>query len=1042
MPSSSSSSSSRNSPEIFPSSFDSSSYNNHNKSTTMPNQQQQHQNTPPISLIMTKLSSSANNNSTNLSSSLSSANSSRTGTGTNSTPISFSPEFGTTPSPTFNRWPLSDTPDGSYANSPRELPLSAPYNFGGSGSESLKTTPPSSGLNLHSDHTQNHNNASSSATSSSSTTTTTTTTSSNLHKNLSNDHLSLETVHEAPTLTVKPPTNDSPSLSKTPVLDAVSEEYKPSVVTSTTTTITETTNEPSKSSLPVKSTAQFSISPGASPSSEPVSTTPKVAPAKVTTTKKTITTTTTSIPPLNLPSRRATTLDVPGLTRSRVSPNGAISQQDVGSKLVIVMVGLPARGKSYVTNKLCRYLNWQQHNARIFNVGNTRRKASQNPGPASVPLPDKGPHTKVWSQPPSISEESAASSPKNSPVNNNNAATSSTDDAASSASLSDQSSSKQPSTDSNHNNVKPKVNTEQTAEFFSPDNPESFAIREKWAMDTLDELLEYVIDGPGSVGILDATNTTRARRKKVINRIKERSDGRLKVLYLESICTDNDIIEQNIRLKLSGPDYKDCDQEVALKDFVGRMRNYEKVYETISEDEDDSGEDFQYIKMIDVGKKVVCYNIKGFLAGQVVFFLLNFNLAERQIWITRHGESVDNANGRIGGDAPLTARGEKFAKTLAKFMEYQKNQFRKQQLERWAQREHFLNSRNNSTTNSDDEAATDTKAETLKPPKKKAKETEPEEPHFCVWTSMLRRSIDTAKHFDEDIFDIKEMRMLNELGAGICDGMTYPEIKIKYPQEYQARMSNKIEYRYPGLGGESYLDVINRIRPVIVEVERMTDNALIIAHRVVCRILLAYFMNLGRDSIGDLDVPLHTLYCLEPKPYGVAWEAYEYDDKTDWFYRVPKETMLERHRRPSTAPQLSGRSRQYSVMPTSPEAAVPPGGFHASGTNNLPSVFSSPASSYTSAVTPGSSLGGPGFAAQRGMNNQSSSVSSSLASARQSSNSNLKSMMSSMAQNRIPNSSSLSKSIPIGSRLEGPFGGQPAMSELSARLSKLNIEKK
>ena len=41
--------------------------------------------------------------------------------------------------------------------------------------------------------------------------------------------------------------------------------------------------------------------------------------------------------------------------------------------------------------------------------------------------------------------------------------------------------------------------------------------------------------------------------------------------------------------------------------------------------------------MINVGKKLVAHNIQGFIAGQAIFFLLNFNLAERQIWITRHG---------------------------------------------------------------------------------------------------------------------------------------------------------------------------------------------------------------------------------------------------------------------------------------------------------------------------------------------------------------------------------------------------------------------
>lgn len=35
--------------------------------------------------------------------------------------------------------------------------------------------------------------------------------------------------------------------------------------------------------------------------------------------------------------RPATTLDIPGLTKSRVSPDGRIAQRDVGSKLIIVM---------------------------------------------------------------------------------------------------------------------------------------------------------------------------------------------------------------------------------------------------------------------------------------------------------------------------------------------------------------------------------------------------------------------------------------------------------------------------------------------------------------------------------------------------------------------------------------------------------------------------------------------------------------------------------------------------------------------------------
>lgn len=38
----------------------------------------------------------------------------------------------------------------------------------------------------------------------------------------------------------------------------------------------------------------------------------------------------------------------------------------------------------------------------------------------------------------------------------------------------------------------------------------------------------------------------------------------------------------------------------------------------------------------------------------------------------------------------------------------------------------------------------------------------------------------------------------------------------KLPQEYHNREADKLRYRYPGVGGESYLDVIERIRPVII----------------------------------------------------------------------------------------------------------------------------------------------------------------------------------------------------------------------------------
>ena len=42
--------------------------------------------------------------------------------------------------------------------------------------------------------------------------------------------------------------------------------------------------------------------------------------------------------------------------------------------MVIAMVGLPARGKSYIVKMIIRYLKWTGFECEVFNVGSYRRK--------------------------------------------------------------------------------------------------------------------------------------------------------------------------------------------------------------------------------------------------------------------------------------------------------------------------------------------------------------------------------------------------------------------------------------------------------------------------------------------------------------------------------------------------------------------------------------------------------------------------------------------------------------------------------------------
>ena len=52
-----------------------------------------------------------------------------------------------------------------------------------------------------------------------------------------------------------------------------------------------------------------------------------------------------------------------------------------------------------------------------------------------------------------------------------------------------------------------------------------------------------------------------------------------------------------------------------------------------------------------------------------------------------------------------------------------------------------------------------------------------------------------------------------------------------YPREYAARAADKLRYRYPGPGGESYMDLIMRLDSAILMLEQTRGNALVVCDR-------------------------------------------------------------------------------------------------------------------------------------------------------------------------------------------------------------------
>lgn len=146
------------------------------------------------------------------------------------------------------------------------------------------------------------------------------------------------------------------------------------------------------------------------------------------------------------------------------------------------------------------------------------------------------------------------------------------------------------------------------------------------------------------------------------------------------------------------------------------------------------------------------------------------------------------------------------------------------------------------------------------------------ESDLIIYTSTLKRTIITSEPLVKLGYERKVYKCLDEIDAGICDGMTYEEIKEKYPKEYEDRAKDKLRYRYPR--GESYVDLINRIKPIIYELERRKGPVLVIGHQATIRCLYGYYAGAPINTIPTLDIPLNCLIKINPQLYGINEERH------------------------------------------------------------------------------------------------------------------------------------------------------------------------
>ena len=170
----------------------------------------------------------------------------------------------------------------------------------------------------------------------------------------------------------------------------------------------------------------------------------------------------------------------------------------------------------------------------------------------------------------------------------------------------------------------------------------------------------------GRVAIFDATNCTRERRQWLVDRLKPTLQSKSHVMFVESVCEDQSIIEGNIRATMRNmPDYQGMDEAAAMQDFRGRIENYAKQYETLDPVLD---KEYSWIKSVDGGQQVVLNKIFGYLPGRIASFVMNLHTSPKTICLSRHGQSEYNLTQKIGGDSSLTAHGLEYAEALARWV--------------------------------------------------------------------------------------------------------------------------------------------------------------------------------------------------------------------------------------------------------------------------------------------------------------------------------------------------------------------------------------
>ncbi len=347
------------------------------------------------------------------------------------------------------------------------------------------------------------------------------------------------------------------------------------------------------------------------------------------------------------------------------------------------------------------------------------------------------------------------------------------------------------------------------ADFFDSKNPKAAELRAQAASLALKEMLEWLDvnepeEGEGEkddipvqmwaskasiqrsrIAIFDATNSTNERRQWVLEECtspEKRGDKITGCVFVESVCDDEELLEENFRFKVkNSPDFKGMTEKEAIADLRKRVQKYEEQYETINDDS------LSYIKVFNLSSKLLVNHIYGRMAKVIVPSLMSWNIGSRAVYLCRSGHTEKtglingvDSHGSPKGERRKIARGEvlgpkglHFRDCLEDFIIMEGHEFSRRKSCAMA----FAPLNRDTGTSISGVAV---------PPVMSSRSVShsSNEGFSChLMTSTMPRAVQTAT-WDNLPFPIEELPNLNPLDKGDFTGMELDEIKEQYPSWY------------------------------------------------------------------------------------------------------------------------------------------------------------------------------------------------------------------------------------------------------------------